>query len=127
MNLPVYESLLAIIFCGLNSQKMYNLILVTLLKIAEMQRHKSQCSLQVDNNYSTVHCLYRDCSILTCVKCLYCMGNTLMLHQKTRACSRRGRLLAISRSFEFPICFLGHVYACIFYTDAIEISWKSIP
>ena len=39
---------------------------------------------------------------------------------------RRGRLLAISCSFEFPFCFSIHAYA-FFYTDTIKINRKSIP
>ena len=51
-----------------------------------------------------------------------------MLHQKNPRVAERGRLLAISRSFEFDFCFSEHAYTCIFfYTDAIEINWKSIP
>ena len=31
-----------------------------------------------------------------------------MLHQKNPRVAERGRLLAISRSFEFPFCFSEH-------------------
>ena len=50
-----------------------------------------------------------------------------MLHQKNPRVAERGRLLAISRSFEFPFCFSEHDIPVFFYTDAIEINWKSIP
>ena len=42
-------------------------------------------------------------------------------------CSRRGRSLAISPSFEFPFCFKLHAYACIFLHGYDGIDWKSIP
>ena len=48
-----------------------------------------------------------------------------MLHQKKNGCSRRGRLLAISRSFKFPFVFHYTHMLVLFRTDAIEINWKS--
>ena len=47
--------------------------------------------------------------------------------KKNPRVAERGRLLAISRSFEFPFCFSEHDIPVFFYTDAIEINWKSIP
>ena len=49
-----------------------------------------------------------------------------MLHQK-HGCSRRGRLLAISRSFKFPFVFHYTHMLVLLRTDAIEINWKSTP
>ena len=49
-----------------------------------------------------------------------------MLHQK-HGCSRKGRLLAISRSFKFPFVFHYTHMLVLFRTDAIEINWKSTP
>ena len=48
--------------------------------------------------------------------------------KKKPVCSGKRRLLAISRSFEFPFCFFKtRIYLYLFYTDAIEINWKGIP
>ena len=46
-----------------------------------------------------------------------------MLHQKNPRVAERGRLLAISRSFEFPFCFSEHAYTCIFF---IRMRYKLI-
>ena len=66
---------------------------------------------------STLHCLYR-----------YKLQHSHVFEVLVTKCGkhacytkrRRGRLLAISRSFKFPFVFL-------FRTDAIEINWKSTP
>ena len=56
------------------------------------------------------------------------LWETHACYTKKPVWSRKRRWLAISRSFEFPFCFSEHAYTCIFfYTDAIEINWKSIP
>ena len=48
-------------------------------------------------------------------------------YTKKHGCSRRGRLLAISRSFKFTFVFHYKHMLVFFHTDVIQINWKSTP
>lgn len=55
------------------------------------------------------------------------MGNTRMLHQKNPRVAEEADYSQFLVVLNFPFVFQNTHIPVLFYTDAIEINWKSIP